>query len=99
MTRGFEGRVGSGRGSRRMSCSNPTPWTPLIVGCPNVGAGATAARAGGPARAIRSATARTKKPIETVGRRTAILGVRDEAPCGIPTLLDNDTTSGDVNWG
>jgi len=48
---------------------------------------------------IRNATARTKKPIETVGRRTAILGVRDEASCGIPTLLDNDTTSGDVNWG
>src|SRR2546427_12757589 len=100
MTRGFEGRARSGRGSRRMSCSNPTPWTPLIVGCPNVGPGARAARAGGPVRVIRSATATTKRPIETVGRRTAALGVRDEASRGIPTLLvDNDTTGGGGNGG
>src|SRR5438105_12448618 len=33
-------------GSSRKSCSKPTPWMPLIVGCPKVGDGAVAAATG-----------------------------------------------------
>ena len=59
-------------GSSRRSCSKPTPWMPLIVGCPNVGGpgeGGGDAWACGPASATAStATATPTQSAEAVWR-------------------------------